>query len=124
VNCKNRPTPKRSAASTKTAPRASGKDGGVDARLITPAQRLAQRPGANTAAVQWIQRDQGSLQDRAAVLLPSVSLTRYQFRESSRPVSALGCCVVDLGVQLFAELANIYVNRRIGWRVASENDGF
>lgn len=122
--CENRLTPKRSAASEKTAPGGSGKDGGVGARPITSAHRLAQPLRANSAAVQWVNHDGGSLQDHAAVLLPSVSFNRYQFRESSRPVSTLGCRVVDLGVQVFAELANAYVNRRIRQGATSGMDGF
>lgn len=120
MNCENRPTPKRSTASEKTAPGGSGKDGGVDARPITTTQRLARPLRANSAVLQRINHDGRSLYDHASVLSPSVSLNRYQFRESTRPVSALGCRVVDLGVQVFAELANVYVNRRIRQCVTSE----
>jgi hypothetical protein len=124
VNCENRPTPKRSTAGAKTAPRGSGKDGGVAARPITTTQRLAQPLRANSAAAQWVNYDGRSLHDHATVLLPSASFNTYQFRESSRPVTALGCRVVDLGVQVFAELANAYVNRRIRQCVTSGKDGF
>jgi hypothetical protein len=124
VNCENRPTLKRSSASEKTASRGSGKDGGADARPITTAQRMAQPLRANSPAGQRVNHDGGSLHDHATVLLPSVSFNGYQFRESSRPVSALGCRVVDLGVQVFAELANVYVNRRIRQCVTSGKDGF
>jgi hypothetical protein len=124
VNCENRPTPKRSTASEKTAPGGNGKDGGVEARLITTPRRLAQPSRANNSAAQLINHDGGSLHDHATVLLPSATFNRYQFRESSRPVSALGCRVVDLGVQVFAELANVYVNRRIRQCVTSGKDGF
>jgi hypothetical protein len=124
VNCENRPTPKRSTAREKTAPGGSGKHGGVGARPTTITQRLAQPLRANNAAVQRANHDGASLHDHAAVLLPAVSFSRYQFRESTRPVSALGCRVVDLGVQVFAELANVYVNRRIRQCVPSGKDGF
>ena len=110
-------TPISSAARAKSA---SGNDGGVDARLIMTARRLAQTPQINNAAAQLnnaaaqrVNCDGGSLYDQAAVLLPSVSFTSYQSREPSRAVSALGCYAVDLGVQVFAGLANAYVNRRI-----------
>ena len=124
MNCENRPTPKRSTASEKTAPWGSAKDSGADARPITATHRLAYSLRANTIAVQRVNHDGGSLHDHATVLWPSVSFNRYQFRESSRPVSALGCRVVDLGVQVFAELANAYVNRRFRQCVASGKDGF
>lgn len=124
MNCENRPTPKRSTASEKTSPGGSAKDGGVSARPIAATRRLAHSPRANNAAAQRVNNDGGSLHDHATVLLPSVSFNRYQFRESSRPVSALGCRVVDLGVQVFAELANAYVNRRIRQCVTSGKDGF
>jgi hypothetical protein len=124
VNCENRPTPKRSTASEKTAPGGSGKDGGVDARPITTTQRLALSPWINSAAAQRVNYDVGSLHDHATVLSPSVSFNRNPFREPSRPVSALGCRVVDLGVQVFAELANVYVNRRFRQCVTSGKDGF
>jgi hypothetical protein len=124
VSCENRPTSKRRVAIAKTPPGASGNDGGVDARLITTARRLAQPLLANNTAVQRVQRHAGSPPHRPAVLLPLVSFDKYQSRESSRPVTALGCCVVDLGVQLFAELANAYVNRRIRRPVTSEKDRF
>jgi hypothetical protein len=124
VNCENRPTPKRSTASEKTAAGGSFKDGGADGRPIATPRRLAQPLLANDAAAQRINHDGGSLQDHAAVLLPSVSFNRYQFRGSSRPVSAVGCRVVDLGVQVFAELANAYVNRRFRQCVTSGKDRF
>ena len=124
MNCENRPTPKRSTASEKTPPGGSGTDGGVDARPITATQRLSRSLRANNSAIQRINHDGGSLHDHATVLSPSVSFNRYQFRESSRPVSALGCRVVDLGVQVFAELANAYVNRRFRQCVTSGKDGF
>ena len=124
MNCENRPTPKRGTASETTALGGSGKDGGADARPITTAQRMAQPLRADSSAAQRVNHDGGSLHDHATVLLPSVSFSGYQFRESSRPVSALGCRVVDLGVQVFAELANVYVNRRIRQCVTSGKDGF
>ena len=124
MNCENRPTPKRSTASEKTAPGDSGRVGGVGARPITARQRLAHSLRTNSIAAQHVNHDGGSLYDHATVLAPSVSFNRYQFRESSRPVSALGCRVVDLGVQVFAELANVYVNRRFRQRVTSGKDGF
>ena len=119
MNCENRPTPKRGATSAQTAPGASGKDGGVDARPIATPRRSAHPLRPNNAAVQGVNRDGGSLHEDAVVLLPTISFNRYQFRESSRPVSALGCYVVDFGVQVFAELANAYVNRRIRQCVTS-----
>jgi hypothetical protein len=124
VNCENRPTPKRSSANEKTAAGGSGNDGAADARPITTAQRMAQPLSANGLAAKRFNYDGGSLHDHATVLLPSVSFSGYQFRESSRPVSALGCRVVDLGVQVFAELANVYVNRRIRQCVTTGKDGF
>lgn len=124
MNCENRPTPKRSTAGETTAPGGSGKGGGAGARPIATPRRLAQPLRANNIVGQRINHDGGSLQDHATVLLPSVSFNRYQFRESSRPVSGLGCRVVDLGVQVFAELANVYVNRRIRQGVTSGKDSF
>jgi len=124
VNCENRPTPKRSAASAKTAPGGSRKDRVVDARPIRTARRLAQPLRANDAVTQRINCDGGSMNDHTTVLSPSLSFAGYQFRESTRPVSALGCRVVDLGVQVFAELANVYVNRRIRQCVPSGKDRF
>jgi hypothetical protein len=124
VNCENRPTPKRSTASEKTSPGDRGSVGGVDTRPATTRQRLAESLRANNVAAQCVNNDGGSLHDHATVLSPSVSFNRYQFRESSRPVSALGCRVVDLGVQVFAELANAYVNRRFRQCVTSGKDGF
>jgi hypothetical protein len=102
--------PMSSAARAKSA---SGNDGGVDARPITTARRLAQKRRTNNAAAQRVNCDGESLHDDATVLLPSVSFASYQSREPGRAVSALGCYAVDLGVQVFAELANAYVNRRI-----------
>jgi hypothetical protein len=124
VNCENRPTPRRSTASAETAPGGSGKDGGVYARRITTAHRMAQPRQANNAAVQRINYGPGSLHDHSTVVLPSVPFNRYQFRGSGRSVSAVGCRVVDLGVQVFAELANAYVNRRIRQCVTSGKDLF
>ena len=100
-------------SSVARAKSASGNDGGVDARPITTARRLAQKRRTNNAAAQRVNCDGESLYDDATVLLPSVSFAGYQSRERSRAVSALGCYAVDLGVQVFAELANAYVNRRI-----------
>jgi hypothetical protein len=124
VNCENRPTPKRSTASEMTALGGGFKDDGVDARPITTPLRLARSLRTNNVVVQRINNDGGSLNDHAAALSPSLSFNRYQFRGSSRPVSAVGCRVVDLGVQVFAELANAYVNRRFRQGVTSGKDGF
>ena len=122
MNCENRPSPKRGAARTKTAPRGSGKDGGPAARPIPTTRRPALPLGTNIAAAQRINDDGGSLHDHATLLLSSATFNRNQFWESTRPVSALGCRVVDLSVQVFAELANAYVNRRIRQYVPSGKD--
>jgi hypothetical protein len=123
VNCENRPNPKRSTASEMTAPGGSFEDDGVDTRPISRPRCLTQSLRTNKVVVQRINNDGGSLYDHAAVLSPSLSFSRYQFRGSSRPVSAVGCRVVDLGVQVFAELANAYVNRRFRQGVTSGKGG-
>ena len=124
MNCENRPNPKRSTAGEMTPPGGGFEDDGVDNRPISRPRSLTWSPRTNIVVVQRINNDGGSLYDHAAVLSPSLSFSRYQFGGSSRPVSAVGCRVVDLGVQVFAELANAYVNRRFRQGVTSGKDGF
>src|SRR5208283_2468137 len=86
---RNRQTPICSSANGKTAPGASGKDNGVDARLITTARGLGPPLRMNDAAKQCVRHSRESLHDRATVLLP-ISLQQVSMPIIQLPGNRVG----------------------------------